>query len=87
MSDTTSILDPKTLRIAALVVAVTGLPFVYFRDTWMIAAAVTLSGGLILLAGAEAEDDPRQRRFAYVCFALAVAFMLIDAIGTLVAPA
>ena len=78
MADSSRVLEPGTLRIAALVVAVTGLPFVYFRDTWMIAAVVTLSGALLLLAQGEAEDDDRQRRYAYVGLALAVVFMGID---------
>jgi hypothetical protein len=78
-----SILDPGTLRIASLVVAVTGLPFVYFRDTWMIAAVVTLSGGLTLLAQGEEDDDDRQRRYAYACFALSVTFMGIDVVARL----
>lgn len=78
MSDRTSITDPSVLRWAAVVVAVTGLLFVFMQDTWMIASSVTLSGGLFLLAEGELHDDPRQRRFGYLGLGLAFIFLLID---------
>lgn len=83
MSDTSSITDPKNLRIAAVVVAVTGLLFAFFQDTWMIAASVTLSGGLFLLANGESQDDDRQRRFGYLGLALAFVFITIDILVSL----
>lgn len=84
MSDIpSSITDPKNLRIAAVVVAVTGLLFVFFQDTWMIAASVTLSGGLFLLANGESQNDDRQRRFGYLGLGLAFVFMTIDVLISL----
>ncbi len=83
MSDTSSIIDPKNLRIAAVVVAVTGILFVFFQDTWMIASSVTLSGGLFLLANGESQDDDRQRRFGYLGLAFAFVFMTIDILVSL----
>lgn len=84
MSDRpSSITDPKNLRIAAVVVAVTGLLFVFFQDTWMIAASVTLSGGLFLLADGETQNDDRQRRFGYLGLTLAFIFMIIDVLVSL----
>lgn len=83
MSDTSSIIDPKNLRIAAVVVAMTGLLFAFFQDTWMIAASVTLSGGLFLLANGESQDDDRQRRFGYLGLGLAFVFITIDILVSL----
>lgn len=80
MADDSSLLHPRSLRIAAVAVAISGLFFVFFRDTWMIAAVVLLSGGLMLLAYGEEDDDPRQRRYGYIGLALAAAAMLVDVV-------
>jgi len=78
MANESSLLRPRFLRIAAVGVAISGLFFVFFQDTWMIAAVVLLSGGLMLLSYGEEEDDPRQRRYGYIGLALAAVAMLVD---------
>lgn len=83
MSDRTSITDPSVLRWAAIIVAVTGLLFVFMQDTWMIASSVTLSGGLFLLAEGESHDDARQRRFGYLGLGLAFIFLMVDIMTSL----
>lgn len=74
--------DAAWFNGAALVVALLGLVFVFFQDTWMVVASMALSAGLALHAQARSEDAGAWTSTAgYVCLGIALGAVLIDTIG------
>lgn len=74
--------DAAWFNGAALIVALVGLVFVFFQDTWMVVASVALSAGLALHAQAQGEDASAWTSTAgYVCLGIALGALLIDTIG------